>query len=147
MAFEHYLESHPDAVGKVVLIQVAMATAEENEKQGDVMDLVSRVNARFSLVSRAICSCRHADCVRSQPVVFLHLDVSFSQYLALLTVAEVFINSSLREGMNVSRTLQISTMLIRFTSLRRTNTSSVKRDSGVRFYFRNLPGRTVAQVL
>ena len=37
----------------------------------------------------------------SQPVVFLHQDVSFSQYLALLTIADAFINASLREGMNV----------------------------------------------
>jgi trehalose-6-phosphate synthase len=39
----------------------------------------------------------------SQPVVFLHQDVSFSQYLALLEVADCFINASLREGMNVSQ--------------------------------------------
>ena len=37
---------------------------------------------------------------RYQPVVFLHtLDLTFSQYLALLTVADAFIVTSLREGM------------------------------------------------
>jgi trehalose 6-phosphate synthase/phosphatase len=50
------------------------------------------------------CLVLHADpTTSSQPVVFLHQDVNFSQYLALLQVAEIFINSSLREGMNVSR--------------------------------------------
>ncbi|KAL7004351.1 Trehalose-6-P synthase/phosphatase complex subunit [Cystobasidiomycetes sp. EMM_F5] len=51
VAYEYFLEHNPEYVGKVVLIQVAMATSEENEKQGDVMDLVSRINARFSTFS------------------------------------------------------------------------------------------------
>lgn len=47
-AYECFLEKYPHWQGKVVLIQVAMATSEENEKQGEVMDVVSRINARFS---------------------------------------------------------------------------------------------------
>lgn len=47
-AYECFLEQFPEWQGKVVLIQVAMATSEENEKQGEVMDVVSRINARFS---------------------------------------------------------------------------------------------------
>lgn len=88
-AYECFLEMFPEWQGKVVLIQVAMATSEENEKQGEVMDVVSRINARFSTFTY-------------QPVVFLHQDVSFSQYLALLQVADCFINASLREGMNLT---------------------------------------------
>jgi trehalose 6-phosphate synthase/phosphatase len=42
------LERYPEWQGKVVLIQVAMATTLENERQGDVVDLVARINARFS---------------------------------------------------------------------------------------------------
>lgn len=48
VAFEAFLERYPEWQGKVVLIQVAMATSAENEKQGQVMDVVSRINARFS---------------------------------------------------------------------------------------------------
>ena len=49
--------------------------------------IISRINSRFSTLTY-------------QPVVFLHTqDVSFSQYLALLKVADVFLISSLREGM------------------------------------------------
>lgn len=48
VAFEAFLEKYPEWQGKVVLIQVAMATSAENEKQGEVMDVVSRINARFS---------------------------------------------------------------------------------------------------
>jgi trehalose 6-phosphate synthase/phosphatase len=75
------------AVSQVVLIQVALSTTEENELQGGVIDLVGRINSRFSTLTY-------------QPIVFLHTDdVTFSQYLALLTVADAFIVTSLREGM------------------------------------------------
>jgi trehalose 6-phosphate synthase complex regulatory subunit len=71
-----------------VLIQVALQTTESNElAAGGVVDLVSRINSRFSTLTY-------------QPVVFLHVqDLTFNQYLALLTVADAFIVTSLREGM------------------------------------------------
>jgi trehalose 6-phosphate synthase/phosphatase len=55
--------------------------------QGSVADVVSHINSRFSTLTY-------------QPVVFLHTqDLTFNQYLALLTVADTFMVSSLREGM------------------------------------------------
>ena len=70
-----------------MLIQVALQTTESNELAGGVADVVSRVNSRFSTLTY-------------QPVVFLHVqDLTFNQYLALLTVADAFIVTSLREGM------------------------------------------------
>ena len=72
---------------QVVLIQVALQTTESNELAGGVSDAVARVNAAFSTLTY-------------QPIVFLHTqDVTFSQYLALLTVADAFLVTSLREGM------------------------------------------------
>lgn len=72
---------------QTVLIQVALQTTGENELQGGVADVVSHINSRFSTLTY-------------QPVVFLHTqDLTFSQYLALLTVADTFMVSSLREGM------------------------------------------------
>lgn len=72
---------------QVVLIQVALQTTESNEIAGGVADLVSHINSRFSTLTY-------------QPVVFLHTqDLTFSQYLALLTVADAFLVTSLREGM------------------------------------------------
>jgi trehalose-6-phosphate synthase len=72
---------------QTVLIQVALQTTGENELQGGVADVVSRLNSRFSTLTY-------------QPVVFLHTqDLTFNQYLALLTVADTFMVSSLREGM------------------------------------------------
>lgn len=71
-----------------MLIQVALQTTESNElAAGGVVDHVSRINSRFSTLTY-------------QPVVFLHVqDLTFNQYLALLTVADAFIVTSLREGM------------------------------------------------
>ena len=72
---------------QVVLIQVALQTTESNELAGGVSDAVARINAAFSTLTY-------------QPIVFLHKqDVTSSQYLALLTVADAFLLTSLREGM------------------------------------------------
>ena len=71
----------------MVLIQVALQTTESNEVAGGVADIVSHINSRFSTLTY-------------QPVVFLHTqDLTFSQYLALLSVADAFLVTSLREGM------------------------------------------------
>ncbi|KAH6904345.1 trehalose-phosphatase [Coprinopsis sp. MPI-PUGE-AT-0042] len=86
-AFEAFLDKNPEWQGKVVLLQVALQTTESNELAGGVADVVARINSRFSTLTY-------------QPVVFLHTqDLTFSQYLALLTVGDAFIVTSLREGM------------------------------------------------
>ncbi|EIN05673.1 hypothetical protein PUNSTDRAFT_145633 [Punctularia strigosozonata HHB-11173 SS5] len=86
-AFEMFLEKHPEFHQKVVLIQIALPTTEESESHGGVLDVVARINSKFSTLTY-------------QPVVFLHTqDLTFSQYLALLTVADAFIVTALREGM------------------------------------------------
>ncbi|KZS89294.1 hypothetical protein SISNIDRAFT_431860 [Sistotremastrum niveocremeum HHB9708] len=87
LAFEAFLEKYPEFQGKAVLIQVALMTSETNEEHGSVSDVVSRINSRFSNLTY-------------QPIVFLHThELTFSQYLALLTVADAFLVTSLREGM------------------------------------------------
>ena len=72
-----------------MLIQVALSTSEQNEVQGQVSDVVTRVNSRFSNLSY-------------QPIVFLRQDITFSQYLGLLTAADVCLITSLRDGMNLT---------------------------------------------
>jgi len=70
-----------------MLIQVALSTSETNELQGSVVDVVSRINSKFSTLTY-------------QPIIFFYThDLTFPQYLALLTVADTFIVTSLREGM------------------------------------------------
>ncbi|KAG9043488.1 hypothetical protein FS837_009481 [Tulasnella sp. UAMH 9824] len=88
-AFETLLERHPEFRGKVVLIQVALSTTSENQSAASdaLSTAISKINSRFSSLSYT-------------PVVLLHTtELNFSQYLALLTVADAFMVSSLREGM------------------------------------------------
>lgn len=87
LGFERFLEKNKEFQGKVMLIQVALSTTSINELQGNVTDVISRINMKFSTLTY-------------QPIIFFHTqDVTFSQYLALLTVADCFIVTSLREGM------------------------------------------------
>ena len=58
LAFEAFLDKHPEMQQKVILIQVALQTTEENELHGGVGDVVARINSRFSTLTY-------------QPVVFL----------------------------------------------------------------------------
>jgi trehalose 6-phosphate synthase complex regulatory subunit len=86
-AFEQFLERYPAFQGQVVLIQVALSTTEQNELQASITDVISHVNSRFGSLTY-------------QPVVLLHTqDITFSMYLGLLTAADAFIVTSLREGM------------------------------------------------
>lgn len=90
LSFERFLQLFPSWRGKVVLIQVALATTETNEAQENISDIVTRINSKFSSLTY-------------QPVVFLHTEPpTFSQYLGLMTAADAFINTSLREGMNLT---------------------------------------------
>ncbi|KAI8869295.1 hypothetical protein GQ42DRAFT_109459, partial [Ramicandelaber brevisporus] len=89
LAFEQFLAEFPEWVGRVVLIQVALSTTEKNELQGQVTDVVARINSRYGSISY-------------QPVVYLHQDIPFSQYLALLTAADACLITSLRDGMNLT---------------------------------------------
>jgi len=89
LAFERLLDKYPEFRDKVVLIQVALSTTSENESlaSDSLSSTIARINSRFSSLSYT-------------PVVLLHTnELNFNQYLALLTVADAFIVTSLREGM------------------------------------------------
>jgi trehalose 6-phosphate synthase complex regulatory subunit len=89
LAYELFLARHPEYRDKVVLIQIATSTTEEPELSALVADIVTRINSNHSTLAH-------------QPIVFLRQDIDQEQYLALLTVAECLIITSLREGMNLS---------------------------------------------
>ena len=88
LAFELFLNKHPEWATEVVLIQVATSTAEQSELLTTITDICNRIDANHSSVT-------------NQPLVFLKQDIDFSQYLALLTVADVLMISALRDGMNL----------------------------------------------
>ncbi|KAJ3025491.1 UNVERIFIED_CONTAM: hypothetical protein HDU68_007086 [Siphonaria sp. JEL0065] len=89
LAFELFLEERKEFHSKVVLIQVALSTTEENENENQVNEIVSRINSKFGTIEWV-------------PVVYLQQNISFSHYLALLSIADSCLITSLRDGMNLT---------------------------------------------
>lgn len=91
-AFEILLETHPEWVGKVVLIQVAIPTRGEVEEYRNlrhlVNELVGRINGKFGTIEYT-------------PIHFLHRSVDFAELLALYAVSDVCVVASTRDGMNL----------------------------------------------
>lgn len=84
-----FLNKYPEWRDKVVLIQVATSTTENAELDATVSDIVTRVNSSWANLAY-------------QPLVYLKQDISYPQYLALLTVADALMIASQREGMNLT---------------------------------------------
>ncbi|KAJ2414657.1 Trehalose-6-P synthase/phosphatase complex subunit [Coemansia sp. IMI 209128] len=89
LGYESFLINNPEFSTKTVLIQIALTTAEHNELQVQVMDVVNRINSKFGTIEH-------------QPVVFFHKDIPYSHYLALLSTADAMVITSLRDGMNLT---------------------------------------------
>lgn len=70
-------------------MQVASSGSEVPELAAQVSKIAMRINSLYSTLTH-------------QPLVFLQQDISYSQFLALLSVAEIFMATNLREGMNLT---------------------------------------------
>ncbi|KAH7077373.1 alpha,alpha-trehalose phosphate synthase-like protein subunit [Paraphoma chrysanthemicola] len=89
LAFELFLNKYPEWKDKVVLIQVATSTTDDAELAATCSEIVTRIDAMHSTLTH-------------NPLVFLRQDIPFSQFLALLSVADALAITSLREGMNLT---------------------------------------------
>ncbi|EMC91334.1 glycosyltransferase family 20 protein [Baudoinia panamericana UAMH 10762] len=89
LAYELFLNKYPEWREKVVLIQVATSTSEQSELLTTVSDICSRIDSVHSTLAH-------------QPLVFLKQDIGFSQYMALLSIADVLMITALRDGMNLT---------------------------------------------
>lgn len=89
LAFELFLNKYPEWKEKVVLIQVATSTTEDADLATTVSEIVSRIDAHHTTLTHS-------------PLVFLRQDIAFSQFLAMLSVADALAITSLREGMNLT---------------------------------------------
>jgi trehalose 6-phosphate synthase len=91
-ALEVFLSEHPEWVGKVVLVQVAVPSREDVEEYQNlravVNELVGRINGRFGTIE-------------FMPIHFLHQSVSFEELTALYAVSDACFVSSTRDGMNL----------------------------------------------
>ncbi|KAK2750147.1 hypothetical protein FQN57_004643 [Myotisia sp. PD_48] len=89
LAFELFLNKYPEWCESVVFIQVASTTTEQPELEAAVSDIATRINSLHSNLAH-------------QPLIFHKQDLLFDQYLALISVADIFMVTSLREGMNLT---------------------------------------------
>ncbi|RHZ49296.1 trehalose-6-phosphate synthase [Aspergillus thermomutatus] len=88
LAYELFLKKYPKWRENVVLIQIASAS-EMPELESQISKVATRINSKYSTLTH-------------QPLVLLSQDISYSQFLALMSVAEIFMVTSLREGMNLT---------------------------------------------
>ncbi|KAI7610707.1 glycosyl transferase, partial [Hortaea werneckii] len=88
-ALEVFLTEHPEWIGKVVLVQVAVPSRQDVEEYQNlravVNELVGRINGKFGTIE-------------FQPIHFLHKSVSFDELIALYAVSDVCLVSSTRDG-------------------------------------------------
>jgi trehalose 6-phosphate synthase len=93
-ALEVFLSEHPEWIGKVVLVQVAVPSRQDVEEyqnlRASINELVGRINGRFGTVD-------------FMPIHFMHKSIPFDELCALYAFADVCLVSSTRDGMNLVR--------------------------------------------
>jgi trehalose 6-phosphate synthase len=91
-ALEVFLTDHPEWIGKVVLVQVAVPSRQDVEEYQNlravVNELVGRINGKFGTVE-------------FMPIHFMHKSVNFDELIALYAVSDVCLVTSTRDGMNL----------------------------------------------
>jgi trehalose 6-phosphate synthase len=91
-ALELFLTQHPEWIGKVVLVQLAVPSRQDVEEyqnlRSTVNELVGRINGRFGTVD-------------FMPIHFMHKSLQFDELCALYAVSDVCLVSSTRDGMNL----------------------------------------------
>ena len=91
-ALEVFLSEHPEWIGKIVLVQVAVPSRQDVEEYQNlravVNELVGRINGKFGTIE-------------FMPIHFLHQSVSFDELTALYAVSDACLVSSTRDGMNL----------------------------------------------
>ncbi|AGO12878.1 AaceriADL378Wp [[Ashbya] aceris (nom. inval.)] len=91
-AIEVFLNEHPEWIGKVVLVQVAVPSRGHVEEyqylRNVVNELVGRINGQFGTVEFV-------------PIHFMHKSVPFDELISLYSISDVCLVSSTRDGMNL----------------------------------------------
>lgn len=90
LAYERFLRENPKYIDKIVLIQICLGKPQNEDFERQLMLTVDRINSLSSNIGM------------SPPVVFLHQDLEYAQYLALNCEADLFMVNALREGMNLT---------------------------------------------
>lgn len=85
--FSQFLEDYPVWRGRVILTQIALAGHAEYGVE--MNELAAQVNAKFGTLEYS-------------PVVLISQDVTFEHYLALASISDACLITSLRDGMNLT---------------------------------------------
>ncbi|KAI3629499.1 hypothetical protein MIR68_012514 [Amoeboaphelidium protococcarum] len=89
-AFEKFLDQYPEWQDQVVLIQVTSPTESSSPKlETQISELVSRINGSYGSLGFV-------------PVHHYHQVIERDEYYALLSIADVALITSVRDGMNTS---------------------------------------------
>lgn len=107
-ALETFLTQHPEWIGKVVLVQLAIPSRQDVEEYQDlracVNELVGRINGRFGTVE-------------SVPIHYMHKSVPFEELTAMYALADACLVTSTRDGMNLVAYEYISSQTERHGSM------------------------------
>ncbi|CAG8526243.1 10568_t:CDS:2, partial [Dentiscutata erythropus] len=91
-ALDLFFTKHPEWIGKVVFIHVVKSSRWYTEERDNlyrvVNELAGKINGKFGNFNLS-------------PIHFMHYKHSFEELLALYTVSDVFMVTSLRDGMNI----------------------------------------------
>ncbi|KAJ3388422.1 Trehalose-6-P synthase/phosphatase complex synthase subunit [Entophlyctis sp. JEL0112] len=91
-AFELFLQTHPEWIERVVLVQIAVPSRQDVEEYQHLRDvvneLVGRINGKFGSLT-------------FMPIHFVHRSVNFEELAAIYAISDVCVVSSTRDGMNL----------------------------------------------
>jgi trehalose 6-phosphate synthase len=91
-ALETLLTEHPEWIGKVVMVQIAIPSRQDVEEyqklQAEVNELVGSINGRFGTVE-------------FMPIHLLHRSVDFDELCSLYAASDICLVTSTRDGMNL----------------------------------------------
>jgi len=92
LALEHFLQTHSEWIGRVLLIQIGVPSSSGREEyevfRAEIHGMVGRINGEMSTLE-------------DMPIHYLEQMISFEDLVALYSVADVALISSLRDGMNL----------------------------------------------
>ncbi|KAF9583769.1 threalose-6-phosphate phosphatase [Lunasporangiospora selenospora] len=89
-AFEKFLNDYPEMQGEVVLIQVTSPPLVENPKlEAKIAELVAHINGTYGSLNFT-------------PVHHYHQHIDRDEYYALLSIADIGLITSVRDGMNTT---------------------------------------------
>ncbi|KAK2591508.1 hypothetical protein QQS21_010806 [Conoideocrella luteorostrata] len=96
LAFDRFLEMHPEWQERVVLLQVVSQTTTDDDNDGEESRYVGSVNALVNSIN-----CKYGS-LNYMPIQFHSQSLSTDDYFALLRSGDVALFTSIRDGMSTT---------------------------------------------